>query len=126
MNPPPRPSSASGSPRILRGVLFSSGMLTALGDLLAFYVPLYFLMLCVILTRHFKANTSPKDEHLTSLLLTILGAAVLSYLCFRAGFALKQARRWAAYVATGWGCLLIYFGSRIIIDLFRPYQPGAV
>jgi hypothetical protein len=106
--------------------VFSSALLTALGALLGAYAPLYFVMLCVILARRFQAHTRPPDEHLTSQLLTILGAAVLGYLCFRAGSALKQGRRWAAYVAIGWGFLLVYFGSRVMIDLFRPYQPGAV
>ena len=126
MNPPPPPATVNNRPYILGGVVVSSVLLTALGALLGAYVAFYFLMLCVILARRFQGHTRPPNEHLTPLLLTILGAAVLGYLCFRAGSALKQGRRWAAYVAIGWGFLLVYFGSRVMIDLFRPYQPGAV
>ena len=105
---------------------FSGGLLVALGCLLGFYVPFYLIMLCVFLVRRFHSHSGVPDQHLTSLVLTILGAAALSYLCFQAAAALKRLRRWGAYVAIGWGVFLIYFGSRIIIDLFRPYQPGAV
>lgn len=83
-------------------------------------------MLCVVLIRRLQPHSTPPDQHLTALVIAILGAVALGYLCFRAGNALKYARRWAAYVAIGWGLVLVYFGSRIMIDLFRPYQPGAV
>lgn len=114
------------SQRVFDGMVTSSVLLTALGALLGVYVPFYSFMLCVILIRHFSRHTLLSDEHLPSLVATIFVAAALSFLCFRAGSHLKKARRWAAYVAVGWGILLIYFGIRIIIDLFRPYQPGGV
>lgn len=122
MNPPPPPIPANDRPNILGGVVFSAGLLTALGGLLAIYVPFYTFMLCVVFVR----GSIPPGRHIGSLVVTILGAAALSYLCFRAGNALNHARRWAAYVAMAWGLLLAYFGGGIILDLFRPYQPGAV
>jgi arginine exporter protein ArgO len=116
----------SDKPDTLSGLRFSAGLLIALGGFLALYVPFYLFVLCVLLFRPLRSHSISPDHHLASLVLTIFGAAALSYLCFRSGSALKDAQRWATYVARGWGLFLIYFGSRIMIDLFRPYQPGAV
>jgi hypothetical protein len=112
-----------GQATTVSGLVASAVLLIVLGVLLAFYVPFYLFLLGVMLLR--DPHSSP-DQHLLLLGFTILGAAALSLLCLAAGFALTRSRRWAANVAIGWGLLLIYFGSRIIIDLFRPYQPGAV
>jgi hypothetical protein len=112
-------------PKSLGGLRFSAVLLVLLGALLGIYVPLYSFMLAVILYKRLHGVHFPNPS-ITSLVLTIAGATTLSFLCFRAGAALSRSRKWAAYVAIAWGLLLFYFGSRIMIDLFRPYQPGAV
>jgi hypothetical protein len=82
-------------------------------------------MLAVILYKRLHGVAFPNPS-IESLVLTIAGNAALSFLCFRAGAALSRAQRWAAYVAIAWGLLLFSLGTSIMIDLFRPYQPGAV
>jgi hypothetical protein len=112
-------------PKTLGGVRFSAVLLVLFGAFLGIYVPFYSFMLAMILYKRLHGTHFPNPS-ITSLVLTIAGAATLSFLCFRAGAALSRSRRWAAYVAIAWGLMLFYFGSRIMIDLFRPYQPGAV
>lgn len=109
----------------LTGVRLSAGLLVGLGVLLGIYVPFYSFMLAEFIYWRLSKTPHP-DRQLTPVVLAILGTAALSFLCFRAGAALNRSRRWAARVAIAWGLLLFYFGVRIMIDLFRPYQPGAV
>lgn len=112
-------------PQILAGIRFSAALLFMLGVLFGIYVPFYSLMLAVIAYRRIM-GTHLTGLSFTSLIFTILGAATFSLLCIRAGNALSRSRTWAAYVAIISGLILVYFGGWIMIDLFRPYQPGAV
>ena len=120
-----RDSAIPQESKTLGGVRFSAVLLVLFGAFLGIYVPFYSFMLAAILYKRLHGVHFP-DPSITSLVLTIAGAATLSFLCFRAGAALSHSRRWAAYVAIAWGLLLFCFGAQIMIDLFRPYQPGAV
>jgi hypothetical protein len=88
----PSGSALSDKPDTLSGLRFSAGLLIALGGFLAIYVPFYLFILCVLLFRRLRSHSMPPDQHLTSVVLTIFGAAALSYLCSRSGIALKHAR----------------------------------
>jgi hypothetical protein len=54
------------------------------------------------------------------LLIVVAATAALTYLCFRAAAALRNAQRWAAYVATGFGLLLLLFSGDFFYDWFHP------
>ena len=116
---------ATQKPKSLGGLRFSAVLLILLGALLAIYVPFYSFMLTVILYKRLHGIHFPNPS-ITTLVLTVTGAASLSFLCFRAGSALSRSRRWGAYVAIACGLFLFCFGAQMMVDLFRPYQPGAV
>jgi hypothetical protein len=81
----PSGSVLSDKPDTLSGLRFSAALLIALGGFLVIYVPFYLFILCVLLFRRLRSHSMPPDQHLTSVVLTIFGAAALSYLCFRSG-----------------------------------------
>jgi hypothetical protein len=113
---------------ILNGVRVSAVLLTVLGCIIGMYPPFYMIFLGVIV---FKLSHShfigPGQQHLlVTLPLVIFATAALSYLCFRAASALRRAHRWGAYVAIAFGLFLLWFGGEAMLDLFRPYPPGAV
>ena len=113
-------------PKTLAGMRFSAALLFILGVLFGIYVPFFCLVLVVLVYRRTMGTHPFEASFALFVVCAILGAAALSLLCIRAGNALARSRRWAAYVAIIWGFILICFGGGIIIDLFRPYQPGAV
>jgi cytochrome c biogenesis protein CcdA len=108
------------------GVRLSAGFVIALACLFALYTVFYGVMFAAVLLRHGHASDEQQRTLLASTVYAIAGTAVFSCLGFKAASALLRLRKWAAYVAMAEGLLLLVFGGRIIIDLFRPYQPGAV
>jgi cytochrome c biogenesis protein CcdA len=108
------------------GIRLSAGFLITLACLFAFYTVFYGLMCGVIALRHTHPSSGEWQRTLASTVYAIAGTAVLSCLGFKAASAILRLRKWAAYVAIAEGLLLLAFGGRIIIDLFRPYQQGAV
>jgi hypothetical protein len=108
------------------GIRLSAGLLITLACLFAFCTVFYGLMFGVIVLRHAHPCGGEWQRTLASSVYAVTGTAVLSCLGFKAASAILRLRKWAAYVAVAEGLLLLAFGGRIIIDLFRPYQPGAV
>lgn len=64
-------------------------------------------------------NASDARFLLTSTLIVVITSG-LSWLCIRAARALRQARRWGAYVAMAFGLLLLVFTGSFIYDMHHP------
>jgi hypothetical protein len=93
------------------GLRISAGLLVVLGWIFALYVLFFGLLLGVSIVRHWQghAPASDKPSWFFTLLIGVATTAAVTYLCFRAAAALRNAQRWAAYVATGFGVLLLLF-----------------
>jgi cytochrome bd-type quinol oxidase subunit 2 len=52
--------------------------------------------------------------------LTVILLSVLCWLCIQAAGAMREARRWGAYVAISFGVLLLLFAGSIIHDMYHP------
>jgi hypothetical protein len=107
----------------LLGLRISAGLLAALGCLFALYVALFTVLLGASVVRRWQGHLPASDKS-TSFLIPLIfvaaTAAALTYLCFRAAAALRNAQRWAAYVATGFGLLLLSFSGDFFYDWFHP------
>jgi multisubunit Na+/H+ antiporter MnhB subunit len=111
------PLTTSSDRTDLFGLRISAGLLAALGCLFA----LYALLFGFVLFPFWQRRTQALDKRdLFFFLLSFAIAAALTYLCFRAAAALRNARRWAAYVAIGFGLLLLFFSADIVHDWFHP------
>jgi hypothetical protein len=58
------------------------------------------------------------------LLLAVIIMTALTWLCVRAAAALRDARRWGAYVAMAFGLLLLLFSASFIYDMYHPERQG--
>jgi len=106
----------------LPGLKFSAGLLGALGCLWGLYAVLFVAMSVVAGVRAWEGRLrGPSDAHflLTSILIVIITSA-LTWLCIRAARALREARRWGAYVAIAFGLLLLLFTGDFIYDMYHP------
>ncbi len=76
----------------------------------------------VSLVRRWQGHVPALDrrDSLLTLLMVVAVTAAITYLCFRAAAALRNARRWAAYVATGFGLLLLLLSADFFYDWFHP------
>jgi hypothetical protein len=106
----------------LLGLRISAGLLAALGCLFALYVLLFSLLLGASVVRRWQGHlpASDKSSSFLTLLIVVATTAALTYLCFSAAAALRNAQRWAAYVATGFGLLLLLFSGDFFYDWFHP------
>ena len=104
----------------------SSVLLVLLGCLFGAYVPFFGLFLAVSVLRHIRGHPSASDSQswLLTSLIGICIATALCYLCFRAASALRNCQRWAAYVAQGFGFLLLLFSGLVIHGWFHPERRG--
>ena len=98
----------------LPGLRISAVLLILLGCLFVLYALLCGLIICLSVIRHAHASEMPLW------LLTLCLLCALSYLCYRAAKGLHKAQRWAAYVAIGFGLLLLWFSGSCIYDWFHP------
>lgn len=106
----------------LLGLRFSAGLLVALGCLWCLYAVFFAVILGVEGVRAWRGQLhNPSNAHwfLTSFLLAVLMCA-LTWLCIRAARALREARRWGAYVAMAFGLLLLLFTGDFIYDMYHP------
>lgn len=105
----------------LLGLKFSAGLLVALGCLWGLYAVFFTVILGVAGVRAWEGQPhSPNARWLmTSFLIAIITSA-LTWLCIRAAQALREARRWGAYVAMAFGLLLLLFTGDFIYDMYHP------
>jgi hypothetical protein len=110
----------------LIGLRISAGLLIAMGCLIGLYVPFFVLMLGVSVVRHLHGHppATDKPNWFLNVSIAICTASALTYLCFRAAAGLYNARRWAAYVAIGFGLLLLWVSGMFIYDWFHPERQG--
>jgi amino acid transporter len=96
--------------------------IVVLGCFFALYVLFFGLLLGLSTVRHWQghAPASEKPSWFLILLIGVATTAALTYLCFRAAPALNNAERWAAFVATGFGVLLLLFSGEFFYDWFHP------
>ncbi len=108
------------------GLRISAVLLVALGCVFALYVLFFGLLLGLSFISRWQGHVpeSAKRDSLPTLLMVIAVTATFTYLCFRAAAALRNARRWAAYVATGFGLLLLLFSADFFFDWFHPERQG--
>jgi len=98
----------------LLGLRISAVLLVLLGCLFGLYALICGLVICVSVIRHAHASEMP------FWLLALCITCALTYLCIRAAKGLREAQRWAAYVAMGCGLLLLWFSASGIYDWFHP------
>jgi hypothetical protein len=107
----------------LPGLKFSAGLLVALGCLWGLYAVLFASMLVIAGVRALQGGVHTGSDVrflLTSILIVAITSA-FTWLCIRAARALRQARRWGAYVAMAFGLLLLLFAGDIIYDMYYPH-----
>jgi hypothetical protein len=110
----------------LLGLKVSAGLLVALGCLWGLYAMFFAALLAVTGVRAWKGHVySPSNLRWlgTSLLLVLIMAA-LTLLCIRAAKALRNARRWGAYVAISFGLMLLLFSGAFVYDMYHPERQG--
>ncbi len=109
-------------PSDLPSLRFSAGLLVALGCLWALYALLFFSLLVIAGVRALQGRSHPASDArflLTSTSVIVI-ASGLTWLCIRAAKALRDARRWGAYVAMGFGVLLLLFTGSFVYDMYHP------
>ena len=76
--------------------------------------------------RAWKSHASASDNPswFATLLLVVIIMTALTWLCLRAAAALRDARRWGAYVAMAFGLLLLLFTASFIYDIYHPERQG--
>jgi len=114
-------------PRSPLGIRFSAGLLFAFGMLWGLYALLFAGLFCVFGYRLWGNHVANRqDWHwLVGSLIAMAVSGGLTYLCFRAGAALREARRWAAYVAMGFGLLFLLISGDFVYDMFHPERQSA-
>ncbi len=110
-----------GEPETPFGLRVSAVLLIAFGCFLGLYVPFYAALFIVSIVHGSRVHGH--SDNVSSLIVSVV-AGTLTYLCFRAAAALRQSRRWAAYVAMGFGLLLLLFSAVFIYDCFHPERQG--
>jgi hypothetical protein len=110
----------------LLGLRVSAGLLVLLGCLWGFYALLFSVFFAVTGVRgwkgHFASPNSPRSL-LTELFVVIIMSS-LTWLCLKAAVALRDARRWAAYIAIAFGLLLLLFTASFVYDMYHPERQG--
>ncbi len=106
----------------LTGLKFSAGLLVALGCLWGLYA-IFGVVIAGTAAIHMWEQSWRSSVN-GRMLLAGCGSAVISsalaWLCLKAGKALREARRWGAYVAMAFGLLLLLFPVLFIYDLHHP------
>jgi hypothetical protein len=112
--------------RSLLGVRVSAGLLVALGCLWGFYALFFIVILGITGVRAWKSHASAPDglRRLATLLLVVIIMTALTWLCVKAAAALRDVRRWGAYVAMAFGLLLLLFTASFIYDMYHPARQG--
>ena len=109
----------------LLGVRVSAGLLVALGCLWGFYALFFVVIMGITGIRAWKSHASTPDPRwFATLLLVVIIMTALTWLCLRAAAALRDARRWGAYVAMAFGLLLLLFTASFIYDMYHPERQG--
>jgi F0F1-type ATP synthase membrane subunit c/vacuolar-type H+-ATPase subunit K len=110
----------------LLGVRVSAGLLVALGCLWGFYALFFVVMMGIAGVRAWKSHAYTPDNPrwFATLLLVVIIMTALTWLCLRAAAALRDARRWGAYVAMAFGLLLLLFTASFIYDMYHPERQG--
>jgi hypothetical protein len=110
----------------LVGLRISAVLLVLLGGLFGFYVLFFTLLLGVNVFRHLQGYVPASEEPhwFLGLFIAVCTTSALAYLCIRAAKGLRDAQGWAAYVATGFGLLLLLFSGTFIYDVFHPERQG--
>jgi heme/copper-type cytochrome/quinol oxidase subunit 4 len=103
------------------GLRASAVMLIAFGCFLGLYVLVFVVLFVVSIVR---ASRVQEHSDIASSFLAFIVAASLTYLCFRAAAALRRSKRWAAYVAMGFGVLLLWLAGIFIYDWSHPERQG--
>jgi len=104
----------------LVGVHVVAAFLAALGLLMAIYTLLFLWVVCLSVLRHGRPP-NPYSE-ISHFGYAALLTAALTYLTFKAAFALRSARRWAAYIAMAWAFVLLSLSAMWIFDLYHPHR----
>jgi hypothetical protein len=110
----------------LLGVRVSAGLLVALGCLWGFYALFFIAILGITGVRTWKSPASTPDNprRFATLLVAVITMTALTWLCVRAAAALRDARRWGAYVAMAFGLMLLLFSASFIYDMYHPERQG--
>ncbi len=109
-------------PSDLPALRFSAGLLVALGCLWGLYALLFSSLLGIAGVRALqgRAHLASDARFLLTSLFVVVIASGFTWLCVRAAKALREGRRWGAYVAIAFGLLLLVFTGGFIYDMYHP------
>jgi hypothetical protein len=103
----------------LLGLRISGVLLIVFGGLLGVFDLVVGVLFAVSVARSWHGH--PENLHKLPVTFAIIVViAALTYLSFRAALALYNAQQWAAYMATGFGVLLLLIGGTAFYDWFHP------
>ena len=104
----------------LLGLRISAGLLACVGGVVALY-PFLFAALLIVSAIGLLNGRGSTSIHSMWLLLGALCASIaITYLLFRSSRALREGKRWAAYVAIAFGVVFLLLTSGFIYDLYHP------
>jgi hypothetical protein len=106
----------------LLGLRISAVLLVLLGCHFGLFVSFFVLVFVDTVIRDLQGHVpaSEMTHSFAGLLIAIGISSALTYLCFRAARDLREAQRWAAFVAMGFGLLSLLFSGSFVYDMFHP------
>lgn len=110
----------------LLGVRVSAVLLVALGCLWGFYAIFFVVILGMTGVRAWEGRAHDVGNFVGPLhyFFVVVVMTALTWLCLRAAAALRDARRWGAYVAMASGLLLLLFTVSFTYDIYHPERQG--
>ena len=108
----------------LLGLRISAGLLAGVGGVVALYPFLFAAMLIVSAIGHLNGRGSTSFHSMLLLLGALCASSAMAYLLFRSSRALREGKRWAAYVTIACGVVFLLLTSGFIYDLSHPEHAG--
>jgi hypothetical protein len=112
---------ADDAPEKSVGLRISAGLLAGVGCVFALY-PVVFAVMLIVLAVQLLTGRAPvfRPESWLLMLVGMCVTAPITYLIFHAASALRERRRWAAYLAMLFGVLFLLMSGEFVYDLYHP------
>ena len=109
----------------LVGLRISAGLLAGAGCVSAIF-PIFFALLLIMFAVPLLTGGTPtlRSESWPQTLAGMCVTAAITYSIFRAASALRNEKRWAAYVALLIGLIFLLFSLCFVSDIYHPDRLG--